>query len=120
MSRVADGKYLAKPVGGQIGRSGNKNTPGIAILFEFDYEGRKTQLSWRGWFTEKTSERTFETLAILGFDENKPYINGNEIPASSFDHIAVVELVVENEEFTNEQGRVVSAPKIKWVNKAGG
>lgn len=115
---IAEGKYLAKAIGGKYGMSNEKKTPGVAVTVEFAYEGKPHQLTWRGWFSEKTLERTIESLAIMGFDEFKDAPSGS-FDATHFDGTEF-EIVVEHESFVGSDGQTKITPKIKWINRVGG
>lgn len=115
---IAEGKYLAKAIGGKYGVSSEKKTPGVAVTVEFTYENKPHQLTWRGWFSEKTSERTIEALAIMGFDESKA-VGQEGFGREHFDG-SEFEIVVEHESFVGQDGTQKVSPKVKWVNRVGG
>lgn len=103
------GKYKARGVEAALGmtKSGNEQ---IAVLVEIthgDYAG--DQLTWYGHFTDKTTERTFESLRALGWEGDDLMdlrgIGSNEVT-----------IVIEHEE--GNDGRVRA--RVKWINSGGG
>ncbi len=104
-----------------------KGTQGVQFIFEFEREaGAKERLMWTGWLTEAAKERTFETLAMLGFNEEVKVI-GNEqfFPRSSFVNSPPVQLVVDLEPQLNADQtpkldptthQPMFYPRISWVN----
>ena len=81
----------------------------IAISFKVkDTDGEEKFVSWRGFFTEATTERTIESLRAMGFEgddlSNLVGLDKNE-----------VELVVEDEEY---EGKTYA--RVQWVNKPKG
>jgi hypothetical protein len=124
---IKPGKYLAKAIQGQISKSKEKGTPGVAILFEFLVNEQPEKLWWTGWLTTtlgkdgKTPlERTMEVLAFAGYDESKGYLADGSIPSAHFLPGYEVEVTIEDEPYTNAQGETKSSMKIKWVNRPGG
>lgn len=88
---------------------GDGEKPFVAVSFKVkDTDGQEKFVSWRGFFTEKTTERTIESLRYLGFEgddlSNLTGLDKNE-----------VELVVEDEEY---EGKIY--PRVQWVNKPRG
>jgi len=116
---IPEGKYLAKAVGGKYGLSNEKKTPGVAVTLEFKVSDKVERLFWKGWFSEKTTERTIEALALMGFDEFKSVGPDGSFGASHFDG-SEVDIIVENESFVGSDGQTKVTPKIKWINKPGG
>lgn len=66
-------------------------------------------LAWFGFFTEKTWERTIESLRYCGFRGDDLSELPNQVLSSE------VQLVVEHEEW---EGR--TRAKVAWVNRSGG
>lgn len=67
------GFYKARAVASDIGVSNTKGTPFIAVTFEItegEYEGKL--IEWKGWSTEKTSERLVDDLRTLGYAGSDP------------------------------------------------
>lgn len=105
--------YRAKASSGILGEtSGGK--PEVAVAFNILTEGAThTQLTWHGYFTEATQERTIESLRIAGFagDDLTAFEGGYDFPSDAPE----VELVVEDEEYEGK-----TRTKVQWVNRAGG
>jgi hypothetical protein len=86
-----------------------KGSAYIGISFKVkDTDGEEKFVSWRGFFTEATTERTIESLRAMGFEgddlSNLVGLDKNE-----------VELVVEDEEY---EGKTYA--RVQWVNKPRG
>jgi len=87
----------------------NGGDPQVAVLFEIT-EGEETGkvLTWHGFFTEKTTARTIESLRHCGWQ-------GNDLDKISPDDLtAAVSIVVEEESY---KGKVYD--KIQYVNRLG-
>jgi hypothetical protein len=65
-------------------------------------------LTWYGYFTEKTLDRTIESLRIMGW-------TGNDLEQLSGLDTNEVDLVVDEEEY---EGKLHT--KVQWVNRVGG
>lgn len=105
MPQIPDGTYLATAVEGALGYA-DTGTPYIGVLFSLKEAGVK--LTWRGFFTEKTQERTFEALRACGW-------KGDDLSEITFPQGNEVEVVVKQEEW---EGKV--HPRIQWVNAVRG
>lgn len=102
------GTYPARPTRHQWGYTeGGKEQ----ILVDFQITGESefagTSISWFGYFTDKTWERTLEALRYCGWE-------GDDLAVLSLDKD--VEIVVEHE--TDDNGTVRA--KVRWVNRPGG
>lgn len=132
---VQNGKYRGKVVRGAFGKVGEKETPAVAILFSFnrgnDANGQPQmeQMWWKGFLTENAIERTLETLATLGYDENKGHLPDMTIPLEYFDQNVEVELVINKKprvDFHTKQpvmdkdGKQIIDTQIDFVNRLGG
>ena len=117
---IQAGKYLARAVSGKIGESKEKKTPAISVVFEFEYEGKPTHLTWTGWITTSTLERTCQSLAYAGYNEEKATNAKDGVLTKDHFEDVEVEIVVENETYAAADGSQKVASKIKWVNKPGG
>jgi hypothetical protein len=102
------GKFRAKGVAGALGYTKDHN-PQVAVelkILDTDHLG--DSITWFGYFTEKTQERTLEALRILGWKtddlSNLDGITDNE-----------VSITVEEEEYMGEV-----KPKVQWINRIGG
>jgi hypothetical protein len=103
------GYYRARAVEWALGKT-EKGKPHVAVRFEtFDDQGLPGEhITWYGYFTEKTEERTLESLQHCGWE-------GDDITDLSGIERNEVQLVVERDEY---EGKVRS--KVAWVNKPGG
>jgi hypothetical protein len=107
---MENGKYLAIATKGELGTTSTGKEQ-IAVTFDFvDAAHAGKSMTWFGYFTEKTEQRTFETLRTCGF-------KGTDLTdlSSLSGETPTVELVVEAEEYNGEW-----RPKVKWVNNIGG
>jgi hypothetical protein len=107
MSLVA-GTFRAKAVTGGLGYTSTEK-PQVAVEFQIlDEEFANEAITWFGYFTDDTKERTFESLRVMGWKtddlSNLDGITENE-----------VRIVVKEEEY---QGK--TSLKVAWVNKPGG
>lgn len=86
--------------------------PMMVVLFDILTEGAAEKaLTWRGFFTEATTDRTIESLRFMGFE-------GDDLSQLEGLDRNEVELVVEDEEYTDEaSGEVKTSAKVQWVNK---
>jgi hypothetical protein len=97
-----------------LGEQGEKKTPFIAIEFE-NKDG--DSMTWQGWLTEGSKERTVKTLLSIGFmgksiaDLSNPEKGISDL----FGEIgAPISVVVEEEEYEGKK-----RAKIAWVNVGG-
>lgn len=98
--------YRAKAKEWQLGESEN-GKPFVGVLFEvLTADAQEKHLTWRGFFTEATTERTIESLRYMGFEgddlEQLVGLDRNE-----------VDLVVEDEEYDGK-----TYARVQWVNRA--
>ena len=113
---IKPGKYTAVAVQGQFTKSKEKGTPCVAVLFEFKCNGETEKLWWTGWLSPAAIERTIETLANVGYLEDKGHLQDGSIPESHFAKTEV-QIVIDEEKYTNQNGEEKSSMKIKYVNK---
>jgi hypothetical protein len=66
------------------------------------------RITWFGFFTEKTFDRTIESLRIMGW-------TGNDLSDLQGLDTNEVDLVIADEEYKGKW-----TPKVRWVNRAGG
>lgn len=105
---LQDGYYNAKAVEAELGFT-NGGKEQVAVLFEIvDGEHKGQRITWHGYFTEKTTDRTLESLMHCGWD-------GED--ASKLEGVTknVVSIVVEQEEYDGKM-----RAKVQWVNKTAG
>jgi hypothetical protein len=86
--------------------------PMLVVLFDVLTEGAtEKSLTWRGFFTDATADRTIESLRAMGFE-------GDDLSTLEGLDKNEVDLVVEDEEYTDpETGQVRAVPKVQWVNR---
>jgi hypothetical protein len=104
---IENGTYRARAVFGQLGETSTGKEQ-VAVEFELlDLEGQP-RITWFGYFTEKTEQRTIEALrrcGWMGLDlTDLRGLDSNE-----------VSIVVEAEEYNGTW-----TPRVKWVNAPGG
>lgn len=108
------GTYRARGTEAVLAETKNGD-PQIAIDFvitQGEHEGQ--HLMWRGFFTEKTTNRTIESLEHCGW-------SGTDLTDLSGIDTNEVDLVVEHEEFTDQEtGETRTSAKVRWVNAIGG
>ncbi|MDP2270898.1 MAG: hypothetical protein Q8K32_09220 [Archangium sp.] len=88
--------------------------PYVGVSFKIkDSDGAEKFVSWRGWFTEAATDRTIESLRHLGFEgddvSNLIGLDKNE-----------VDLVIEDEEYTNEEGETKITTRVQFINALRG
>lgn len=86
----------------------------VAVSFKVkDTDGVEKFMQWRGFFTDKTEERTIEALRYLGFTGDDVSVlvdrGGGELDKNE------VELVVEDEKY---EGKIY--PRVQFINKPRG
>lgn len=99
------GTHKAKVIDFEFGLANGKEQ--VALMFQIvggEFDGKS--IPWFGYFTEKTAERTMDSLRYCGWSTDSladlTGVTDNE-----------VEIVVADEEY---QGKVRS--KVQWVNRA--
>jgi hypothetical protein len=104
------GRYKARGVEAALGVA-KTGTEQIAVLVEVT-EGPDAgaQITWYGFFTEKTTERTLESLRHLGWE-------GDDLTELDGITANVVSIVVEHEE---DQRTGEPRARVKWINGPGG
>ena len=109
---LAPGNYRGRPVRAALGIT-SKGTEQIAVEFEL-IEPAGERMTWYGFFTEATTDRTIESLRHCGWQgvDLSVFIEGEQLPAG-FDR--EVDLVVKHEEYEGK-----TRARIAWVNSGGG
>ena len=103
---LAEGKYTARAIEwSQVTQHEETGNEEIRVLFGL--EGGQT-ITWRGYFTEKTAERTIESLRYMGW-QGDDITNVDGLDANE------VQLVIKHEEY---QGK--TQVKVAWVNRLSG
>ena len=105
-----NGNFKARAVEWALGTSKNGKEQ-IAIMFQIvggEYDGKT--MTWYGYFTENTTDRTLDSLRHCGWSSDSilelDTLNANE-----------VEIVVGEEEYTSEAGETKLRSKVQWVNR---
>lgn len=99
------GTHRARAREWALGHSSNGNEQ-VAVLFEItqgEHQGRT--ITWFGFFTDKTAERTLDSLRHCGWDGDD-FVNLTGLDANE------VELVIAEEEY---QGKFHD--RVQWVNR---
>ncbi len=104
-----EGVFRARGVSGGLGlTAGQKEQVVVDFVLLNDDNTEGTHIAWYGYFTEKTMDRTIESLRICGWTgddlTNLAGIDANE-----------VELVIGQEPY---DGKMYT--KVRWVNRPGG
>jgi hypothetical protein len=107
VSEIQNGTYRARAKEWVLAEIGANSTTAVSIQFAFA-DPALGSIVWDGWLTEKTFDRTIESLRHCGWE-------GSDLSELQGLDANEVDLVIEQEEY---EGRVY--PKVKWVNRAGG
>lgn len=100
--------FAAKAKSWGLGEAGTGKEQ-VAVEFETLTEGADVKsITWFGYFTENTWERTIESLRYCGW-------KGEDLSDLSGLDANEVDLVIEDEEY---QGNTYA--KVQWVNRRGG
>jgi hypothetical protein len=109
---IPEGNYLARGVSMSEGKSKDKGTLGITVVFNITQDGpqKGQMIEWTGWLTDKSKARTAESLVLCGFDGT--------------DHKTIgardVLLVVEHEDVppdpNNPNAPTRKRARVSWVN----
>jgi hypothetical protein len=105
---LAEGKYRARAVEwSQVTQHEKTGNEEIRALFEIaDGELKGQTITWRGYFTEGTAERTVESLRYMGWA-------GDDITDIQGLSANEVQIVIKHEEW---EGKMQA--KVAWVNRA--
>lgn len=103
------GYYRGRAIEWGLGKT-EKGTRHVAVRFQtLDEQERPGEsIAWYGYFTDKTTERTLESLQHCGWE-------GTDITDLSGIERNEVQLVVQHEEY---EGKVHA--RVAWVNRPGG
>lgn len=106
MALIPQGRYKARPTEAALGVTGTgKEQVAVALeISDGDFAG--SQLTWYGYFTENTEERTFESLRHMGW-------SSDDLMDLS-DLTLEVSIVVGHEDDQNGEPRA----RVKWINDA--
>ena len=117
---ITAGTYSAK-VDGEVvlGASKNKGTPFIEFYLKIlEGPNQGGLVRWTGYFTDNTSERSIQALQLCGWqgDDLSEFSDGGLHGLDKND----VSIVVEMEEYTNDEGETRVSPRVQWINRPGG
>jgi hypothetical protein len=103
---IEPGKYRARATDAKLGVA-QTGSDTVAVAFELlDQPGQ--HITWYGYFTEKTVDRTMESLRYCGWE-------GDDVSDLSGIDANEVEIVVEHEDDKEGKPRA----RVKWINRAG-
>lgn len=113
---IPEGKYRAKARSAEIGEA---KTGTVQVQVDFEFTGGALagqHINWFGFFTEKTLERTLESMRHAGWQGEDP----DNLSSLARADVPEVELVIEHEDgLPDEQtGEVKQRARVKWVNPA--
>jgi hypothetical protein len=108
---LPEGNYTARATDWGLSKTGTGKEQ-IEVIFEVTAGEHATQrVRWRGFFTEKTFERTIESLRFCGW---------RGVDLANVDNLneSEVQIVVEHEEGqTDGQPNGKKYPRVQWVNR---
>lgn len=108
MSNLRPGTFTARGISGALGfTEGGKEQAAVQLeILNEEFLGET--ITWYGYFTEKTQERTLESLRLLGWSSDDLFdlagIGSTE-----------VRVVLEEEDYNGKMQL-----KVKWINGPGG
>lgn len=110
MPLLPEAKYKARAIEwSQVTENENSHNEEIRVLFEItDGDFKGTQRTWRGYFSEKTAERTLESLRYMGW-------TGDDITDVQGLDANEVQIVIGHEMYEDKLQE-----KIQWVNRLAG
>ncbi len=115
------GTYKARATKALLAQVGGNKTPAMQVVFQVQDEGphQGETIRWDGWLTDKTQDRTIESLGHCGWTGDDISVFAKDgAPLQGMD-LNDVELVVEIEAYEKE-GETKHAAKVAWVNRIGG
>lgn len=110
---IAAGQWKARPTAAALGTTEKSGSETVAVGFVIDEgpsQGRS--ITWYGYFTDKTEERTIESLRYCGWHGDMI----NDLIEIGQDPEVRVYLAIEHEP---DQEGVIRA-RVRWVNAGGG
>lgn len=107
---IPNGTYLARALGGALGKT-NAGKPQVAVEFEIlSAEAAGEHITWYGFFSEKTEERTIKSLRLAGWRGD----DLSDLSSLGGDDAPEVALVIEEETYEGK-----TRTKVQWVNAPG-
>lgn len=116
MSLIPIARYPAFAVEGEYGVFPNTGSDFVYVTFQVvggEYDGHR--VPWTGHFTEKTAQRTIESLEYCGCT-----FPGNDITNLEGLGSQQVSIDVQHEDYTDSNGNLRTTARVAWVNRPGG
>lgn len=103
----------------RLGESKSKGTPFVGVMFavvEGPFTGQRVK--WEGWLTERTAERTIESLQHCGWDGDDISVFATGLNGLDRND---VDLVIAMEPYNGDDPSKAGNmyPKVQWVNRVG-
>ncbi len=103
------GKYVAKAVQAELGFA-ETGTELVAVLFELtEGEFRGTRITWRGYFTDRTSKRAIESLKFTGWKGSW----------ETWEGLGSLHVQLDVQEDRDMKSGEVRGTRVAWVNPSG-
>jgi hypothetical protein len=106
---IDEGSWLARACEGALGKAGTGNQQVGVDLEILEGPSQGQHITWYGYFSEASFERTLQSLTAMGWD-------GTDLSDLSSLGRNEVRVVIEHE--VNPDGEVVA--KAQWINGVGG
>jgi len=120
---ITAGTYKARATAVLLTKSSKKGTPLVQVNFQIHDEGPNhgELIRWDGYFTEKTAERTIESLGYCGWkgDDVSVFTKEGVLDGCDLNEVSIF-IEMEPYEGDDEKYKGKEFPRVQWVNKAGG
>lgn len=105
---IASGTFRMKATKAlEFVKSPEKGTPGVSVTCTYlSGPNAGSTIEWVGWLSDKTTARTSESLATMGYDGEDP----STVTRNEWDG------VTEDEEYEKADGTKGTRPRLMWVN----
>lgn len=110
---IAPGKYQANVADYTADVSPN-GKPYVKVWLNVENQG---QVTWTGYLTEKTQERTIQSLTYMGFKGDDIGVLADGVLSQALDLTTPVNITVIHE--TDKNNPAKKYAKVQWVNRAG-
>lgn len=117
MNQIKPGKYTARIVNYGIAET-KAGDPVVKVLFEFEDEAGRRELTWTGFLTEKGAPITMKALLTCGLRGNDIAGLFEGVASGLLDAESPVQIDVDLEPGLKDKSKFY--PTIKWVNRLGG
>jgi hypothetical protein len=112
---IPQGFYRARAQSAQFGTTPQKGTDFLRVVFAIvDGEQKGQQVTWDGYFTEKTTARTIDALKYCGCT-----FPNNDITDIAGLDTQDVQIEVEHNSYEKD-GEPKTTARVKWVNSLAG